>query len=142
MFAKPITGKCSTFGGPNDTGVAVKEGLALLTEGQWRRPIWRGLFLPNYNLDFGMARNLNPSAFYCACRWDYAKTPRAILAQSIVRVVSENGTCIFVRPVDWGPNIRTGRIIDLSPGAANALGVATDDKVEVTLVTPTSGLAQ
>src|SRR5258707_15251413 len=39
----------------------------------------------------------------------------------------------WFHPVDWGPNIKTGRIADLSPGGAAALGLKTDDIVTVTL---------
>lgn len=135
MKIQPIIGKCSTFGGPDDTGVSVKEGLALLGVGDWMRPYWRALFLNEYNHSLGMARNLNPASFYCAMRWNYRTTAISVLRQSIVRVVSESGNVVWLRPVDYGPNLRTQRIIDLSPGAAAALGVKTDDRVEATLIT-------
>ena len=34
-------------------------------------------------------------------------------------------------PADWGPNEKTGRIADLSPGLMDALNIDTDDEVEV-----------
>ena len=34
-------------------------------------------------------------------------------------------------PADWGPNEKTGRVADLSPGLMEALGIDTDDEVEV-----------
>jgi len=37
------------------------------------------------------------------------------------------------KPVDWGPNLNTGRVADLSPGLAHFLHLGTDDVVEVTL---------
>ena len=37
------------------------------------------------------------------------------------------------RPVDWGPHISTGRVADLSPGLAAALGLRTDDVVRITI---------
>ena len=36
---------------------------------------------------------------------------------------------IAVDPVDWGPARWTNRIIDLSPGAMEALGVKTDQHI-------------
>jgi hypothetical protein len=38
------------------------------------------------------------------------------------------------RPADWGPHTDTGRVADLSPGLLNALGIKTDDEVEITQV--------
>ena len=37
------------------------------------------------------------------------------------------------QPVDWGPHISTGRVADLSPGLAKALGLQTDDVVRITI---------
>jgi hypothetical protein len=55
-----------------------------------------------------------------------------------------NGRAIFARPVDFGPGDGsvidgeatpdTGRIADLSPGAATALGLMTDEVVRAELV--------
>jgi uncharacterized protein (TIGR02594 family) len=42
----------------------------------------------------------------------------------------------MVRPVDWGPNANTGRVIDVSPGVMAALGLKTDDTVTVTIPLP------
>ena len=36
-------------------------------------------------------------------------------------------------PVDWGPHISTGRVADLSPGLAKALGLQTDEIVRITI---------
>ena len=44
-----------------------------------------------------------------------------------------NGRAADARPVDWGPNIATGRVADLSPGLAEALGLQTDDVVRITI---------
>jgi hypothetical protein len=40
------------------------------------------------------------------------------------------------RPCDWGPNERTGRIADLSPGVLKILKLVTDDEVEVRIPLP------
>ena len=85
----------------------------------------------------GLARRLNPETFYIAMRWDYAAHPPAKLRHSFVKVTNpKTGKSIRCRPTDWGPNIRTGRMCDLSPGALCALDVATDDIVEVDPPTP------
>lgn len=135
---KPIVtvGKCSTFGGADDTGVAPHEGLSLVLPSQMRHAAFRALFRERIDQSLGAARNLDPDALYCAMRWNYKVTPVEMLAQSIVEVTSESGRVCWVRPVDWGPNIRTGRVIDLSPGAARALSVKTDDTVQCVLITP------
>jgi rare lipoprotein A (peptidoglycan hydrolase) len=44
-----------------------------------------------------------------------------------------NGRVADARPVDWGPNISTGRVADLSPGLAKALGLQTHDVVRITI---------
>jgi len=44
-----------------------------------------------------------------------------------------NGRTTDARPADWGPNISTGRVADLSPGLAAALGLQTDDVVRITI---------
>jgi hypothetical protein len=36
------------------------------------------------------------------------------------------------RPCDWGPHTDTGRVADLSRGLLDALGIETDDEVEIT----------
>ena len=41
-----------------------------------------------------------------------------------------------VRPVDWGPNERTKRVLDISPGAATTLKVTTDDVIRGDLILP------
>ncbi len=125
-----ITGKCSTFGGRFDSGVGSNEGLALVENGDAQdSKLWRPLFIQPVKMNCGLARQLDSSQFYCAMRWNYSATPKRILAASIVRVMSGSGRVCWCRPVDYGPNERTGRVIDLSPGAASALGVGTDDVV-------------
>jgi hypothetical protein len=130
------TGKMSTFGGPGDTGVAVDEGLALIEPDDLKNWWFRYLFLRTQPPGTtGLARRLDPDAFYLAMRWDYTLTPRSYL-RSILCKVEANGKTILCRPVDWGPNESTNRIADLSPGAASYLDLITDDMVTITVPEP------
>ena len=125
-----VTGKCSWFGGPNDMGVSPSEGLAFISSYS-QAP---GLFLPQQPPGTtGLARRLNSDGvYYLACRWDYSVTPASMLRdQSVQALVSANGRQFLAHPADWGPGEQTGRIVDLSHALLTALGVATDDQVEV-----------
>jgi N-acetylmuramoyl-L-alanine amidase len=129
-----LQGKCSWFGGPNDTGVTASEDLAFWED--WDDVVddqAEELFLPQQPPGTsGLARRLNPENFYIACRWDYGVYPKTYLAgkhKALIR--AENGRQFLARPADWGPNENTGRICDLSPGLMNALGLTTDDTVIV-----------
>lgn len=129
-----LSGKCSSFGGISDRGVGQQEGLALVnTVAEAQAQPFAGLFnsVAEWFPNLGLARNLNPNAMYCAMRWNYSVTSAWRLRFSIVRVQSSTGMVAWCRPVDWGPNEDTGRVIDLSPGAMAYLGVATDDTVLV-----------
>jgi len=128
-----VTGKISTFGGPKDMGVTRTEGLALIEPDDLKIPWFAKLFLPQTTAP-GLARRLNPEMFYCAARWNYLFTSRSLLRKSLCEVVTAKGRRALCRPVDWGPNIRTGRVMDLSPGLANYLGLKTDDTATLTLV--------
>lgn len=136
-----MSGKVSWFGGPEDTGVKPDEGLALV------EPAEMGRFPPGTFLDApppgttGLARRLNPAAHFIAMRWDYKATPRASLQgmRLTVSAAKTGKTFSDVVPVDWGPNIKTGRIADLSHGLMTDLGITTDDVVTVTV--PTTGAA-
>jgi uncharacterized protein (TIGR02594 family) len=131
-----LTGKVSWFGGPNDTGVAPSEGLALVEVSEAH--LFPGVFLaaqpPGTT---GLARRLDPSVNYIACRWDYKQTPRSFLQGKMVEVAA-NSKVEMARPVDWGPNINTGRIADLSPGLLAKLGLKTDDTATITIPLPTT----
>ena len=95
-------------------------------------PITGDLFLPKQPKGTtGLARRLDPARYYIAMRWDYRITPRGKLRKMVV-LISANGLTIKARPVDWGPNVRTGRVMDISPGAASALGLSTDDTATAT----------
>ena len=41
------------------------------------------------------------------------------------------GIALTAFPADWGPNEKTGRVADLSPGLMADLRIETDDQVEV-----------
>jgi hypothetical protein len=140
------TGKMSVFGGPADEGVGPHEGLALI--GPSDLGIWwySCLFLPEAPAGTtGLARRLNPRAFYLAMRWDYGLYPKELLRHAVVKLTNPaNALYLFARPVDFGPGDGsvidgqptpdTGRIADLSPGAATALGLQTDEAVACELV--------
>lgn len=129
-----VNGRCSWFGGPNDTGVAPDEGLAFIYEVE-DAPY---LFLPTQPPGTtGLARRLDPDVFYVACRWDYNKTPKDMLADEDTLALVRAGSNEFLAwPADWGPNQNTGRVADISPGLMAALGITTDDNVEVIYPAP------
>ena len=131
-----MDGKMSTFGGPDDTGVKPGEGLALMDDADVAAN--PDLFLPNQPPNTsGLARRLKPDAKYLACRWDYAVTPKSFLKTVKVKVSKADGApAIEARPVDWGPNIDTGRVADLSPGLATALGLNTNNTCHVEIPLP------
>jgi hypothetical protein len=135
------TGRMSTFGGPADDGVGPHEGLALIGPTDLACWWFSCLFLPQQpDGTTGLARRLNPRAYYMAMRWDYARFSKDFLRNTVVRLTNPaNGLAIFARPVDFGPGDGTlidgqstpdtGRLADLSPGAANVLGLRTDELV-------------
>jgi hypothetical protein len=121
-----FTGRMSTFGGPKDLGVAPHEGLALINPSEIDK--YPNLFLPAQPAGTsGLARRLDPNAFYVACRWDYAKTPREKLKTTTVLVTNpKTGAEVEAQPVTWGPDPATGRVADLSDGLAAKLDLETD----------------
>ncbi len=58
----------------------------------------------------------------------------AEVGEFTLMVNPENGKAVVLRPVDWGPNIRTRRIIDVSPQALRDLGMSTDENALVAFV--------
>ena len=140
LFA--AVGTCSTFGGPDDIGVSPSEGLAMWYEPEECPWLMLGKQPPSTT---GMARRLDPSVFYVACRWDYDVTPKEMLRGPQMAMVTnaDTGVMRLAHVADWGPHEeQTGRAADLSPGLADSLGVGTDDEVQVMYpylpATPTS----
>lgn len=125
-----FAGKCSWFGGPMDKGVSSSEGLAFLYDYSDAPHLFLDQQPPNTT---GLARRLNADEVnYVACRWDYSKTPKAMLAdKSLMAVVVANGREFLAWPADWGPHQDTGRAADISPALMDALGITTDDEVMV-----------
>jgi len=129
------SGRCSHFGGPDDTGVSPSEGLAFISD-VMQTP---HLFLPYQPTGTtGLARRLNPDVSYVACRWDYSKTPKDMLREGERALVrsKKSGYEILAYPADWGPHEDTGRVADLSPALAEALKLDTDDEVDVIYPAP------
>jgi len=119
-----------------DKGVAPDEGLAFLYEYEDARHLFLQVQPRNTS---GLARRLNPKVFYVACRWDYDVTPKSMLAdETKLALVRAAGKELLAWPADWGPHEDTGRVADLSPGLLEALGLETDDEVEI--VYPAGGL--
>ena len=125
-----LKGKVSWFGGPDDMGVSPSEGLAFIYEVD-EAP---HLFLDKQpSGTTGLARRLDPDKFYIACRWNYTEHPKPSLLKHLALVRSPlTGKQFLARPADWGPHEDTGRVADISPGLMEALGIMTDDEVEVT----------
>jgi N-acetylmuramoyl-L-alanine amidase len=128
-MAEILRGKVSWFGGPEDMGVAPDEGLAFIYEVNDAPHLFLS-YQPEGTS--GLARRLNPEAYYIACRWDYDETPRDMLLEEMAVIhAPKTGKSLKVYPADWGPHVDTDRIADISPGAMMYLGITTDDEVEV-----------
>lgn len=127
-----LEGTMSTFGGPHDHGVGSRDGLALVDSSNF--DAFKDLFLAKQPAGTtGLARRLDPTKMYIACRWDYTDPTKEKLRNGIFVKVTNPASGIWqaARPVDWGPNEHTGRVADLSPGLAQALGLESDAKVTV-----------
>ena len=109
------TGKMSTFGGPADEGVGPHEGLALI--GPTDLALWwfSCLFLSQQPVGTtGLARRLNPRAYYLAMRWNYGSFPKDLLRYTVVKLTNPaTGLHVIARPVDYGPG--DGAVIDGQP---------------------------
>jgi hypothetical protein len=129
-----VVGRCSWFGGPNDTGVDTDEGLAFFYELEDAPHLFLSKQPPGTT---GLARRLDPDTNYIACRWDYSAIPKDMLRdQTRKALVRAKGREVLCYPGDWGPHENTGRVCDLSPAAMSALDVSTDDEVEVIYPAP------
>lgn len=136
-------GKCSWFGGVNDGGVGQLEGLSLVDPSDLAEWWFGRCFLQGENRikNEGLARNLDPSAFYLAMRFAYSSFSgirgeilsgysRDQIRRGLFKITFKERS-IYAQATDWGPNLDTGRFVDLSPGALAVLGANTDDVVNV-----------
>jgi hypothetical protein len=126
-----LRGKVSWFGGPEDMGVSPSEGLAFIFDVATAPRLFLATQPPGTS---GLARRLNPSVPYIACRWDYDEFPKDMLASmDFTALVSapKTGRRFKAWPADWGPHSDTGRVADISLGLMEYLGIMTDDEVEV-----------
>lgn len=122
-------GKCSWFGGPNDMGVSPSEGLAFFYDVTDAPHLFLDEQPPGTT---GLARRLDPKMPYVACRWDYDVTPKEMLDdKTLFALIRANGREMLAWPADWGPHEDTNRVADVSPMVMSALGISTDDYVEV-----------
>ena len=128
-------GRVSWFGGPSDDGVSASEGLAFLYSYDDAPYLFLDEQPPNTT---GLARRLNADeVFYVACRWDYSVTPKEMLASKQQALVRSGKKFRYAFPADWGPHEEeTGRAADISPALMKALGIETDDEVEVIYPAP------
>jgi hypothetical protein len=123
-------GAVSWFGGPEDDGVSPSEGLAFIYDIDDKPH----LFLKQQPAGTtGLARRLDPNKHYIAMRWDYDQFSKDRLAGEEVALVRapSTGKHFTAHPADWGPHSDTARVADISPGLMAALGIETDDEVEV-----------
>jgi N-acetylmuramoyl-L-alanine amidase len=124
-----VKGKCSWFGGPDDAGVSSSENLAFIHDVSDQPSLFLDAQPPGTT---GLARRLDPEQYYLAVRWDYDDYPKPTLLEHAALVRSpKTGKEFLALPADWGPHESTGRIADISPGLMDALGITTDDEVEI-----------
>ena len=121
----------SWFGSPRDTsGVTATETGAITGE------LLRAL---NDPLDPSAAtlRARPEDYYYVAMRFAYSPNGRGFWRDARLLIVSpRTGAKVVVRPVDWGPHTRTGRVLDLSPQSLRDLGLTTDDEALVAFAAP------
>jgi hypothetical protein len=129
-----VRGGASWFGGPGDTGVGASETGAITGE------VLRDLNDPLHP-DAATLASRPADYYYVAMRWSYSPNGRTWWRDARILVRNPgSGVAVVVRPVDWGPNTSTRRIIDLSPQALDDLGLETDDRVDVAFALPGSAL--
>ena len=131
-----VRGRVSWFGGPSDTGVSSTETGAVTGERL------RALNSP-LDPDAATLASRPGDYYFVAMRWSYS--PNGTSWWRNARLVVANartGAQVVVRPVDWGPNTSTRRIIDVSPQVMSDLGVTTDDEVLVAFALPGTPLGR
>lgn len=103
---KFVKGKVAWFGGKKDRLIADDETTTLTGE---------------------VLRFLSEDDYYCAMRWNYQGGMQFWKNRHLLVVNPKNDRAVIVRVIDWGPNIETERIMDLSPRALESLDAKTDD---------------
>jgi hypothetical protein len=125
-----VRGRVSWFGGPRDTGVTATETGAV--SGERLRSLNDPVSPSASTL---MSR---PADYYfVAMRWNYR--PNSTTWWRNARILVRNpttGRTVVARPVDWGPNTSTRRVVDVSPQVMTDLGVTTDNDVDVAFAAP------
>lgn len=116
-----VAGKVSEFGGPLDTGVTPTETGAISGE------VLRQLNNPLNPASKVLLANAD-KYYYIAMRFNYQPAGKAWWKSARIVVANpKTGKAVVVRPVDWGPNVSTKRVGDLSPQVLKDLGLQTDD---------------
>jgi len=80
--------------------------------------------------------DLDPGEHYAAIRYTRGHNTEALRRALIMVEDEDRGRVAFGRLRDFGPARWTGRIVDVSPSFAEALGVATDARVRVRMFIP------
>jgi len=148
-------GDCSTFGGPKDAGdnmygqayinshnkpsqlasanpELMDMGIlrpGIMTEGEF--PMVKFFKLKDKHGNQRWKRSstswaLNPKSFYCALRTKRSFGMRDDENPRVVIINPQTGQIVVCLRTDYGPAKSTKRVIDISPGAMDALGERTD----------------
>lgn len=128
-----ISGKCSEFGGQNDSGMCSDSGLALYEK--WESDLRPDLFRPSAANDtFELTwKRLRADSPYVALRFKLnLRTNRCFMQTVPIKITNpKTGQYVVGFVVDYGPSPSTGRLIDLSPRIMKDLRLQTDDDVQV-----------
>jgi hypothetical protein len=129
-----VRGTVSWFGGPRDTGVSSTETGAISGD------VLRSLNNP-VSPDAATLASRPADYYFVAMRWSYSPNGQAFWRDARILVRNPaTGVAVVARPVDWGPNTSTHRIIDLSPQTLADLGLDTDGQADVAFASPGSAL--
>jgi hypothetical protein len=129
-----VSGRSSWFGGPRDSSIGSSETGSVTGERL------RSLNSP-VSPSAGDLASRPEDFYYLAMRWDYGPAGIEYWRSARLLVVNPStGAAVVVRPVDWGPNTSTRRIVDLSPQSMVDLDITTDDTVLVSFAHPTTPL--
>lgn len=109
-----VKGKVSWFGGPHDD---LDTPVALTGE---------------------IASDLSEDDHYVAMRWNYRNQKKFWVNRHLMVLNPANNRAVIVRAIDWGPNISTGRVLDLSPKTLTDLDATTDDELICAFSTTTA----